>query len=84
MEYIAGVEWREGDIFNREAYNIQACLVNVEIWKRGGYDQLAEAVSSLLEAEYPGRAYFIEVGQEDKWCQIFQPYGLPRVQPESS
>lgn len=46
----------------------------------------AAAAERRVKAEWPDRAYFIEVdsGPDDvrRGVQVFQPYGLPRTKPE--
>jgi len=43
----------------------------------------ARAVGEQIAAEWPDRAYFIEVWQDGRegFAQVFQPFGVPRNQP---
>lgn len=37
-------------------------------------NEIAELLESMIIHAWPGRAYFIEVGQENRWVQIYQPW----------
>lgn len=40
----------------------------------------AQRMEGRIQERWPGRAYFIEVGNDSEgWVQLFQPYDLPRV-----
>lgn len=39
---------------------------------------ITEWIERSLENRWPGRAYYIEVGVDDQWVQVCQPYGMPK------
>lgn len=76
-----GLEWREGD----ELPAIRHVLRRLaEAHRRRSWPDvmvLSHALGDAIDAEWPGRAFFVEVSGGDgygEWTQVFQPYGLPR------
>jgi hypothetical protein len=81
IEYIAGLELRPSDNFAELSDKLERAVA----WPLMGakesdeWDRLAYSVEKQLKYWWPDRAYLLEVGKEDKWVQLFQPYGLPRA-----
>lgn len=81
VEFIAGLELREDESQPalsrrlREAVNWQLNPLRLE---DTDYKTSALAIENQLKAWWPNRSYFIEVGKENEWVQLFVPFGLPR------
>jgi hypothetical protein len=80
-EYIAGLELRAGDQFRdlRTLLKVRLTAAVLQVdhtdWAHG-----AEMMARKIKECWPDRAYFIEVGDDNQgWVQVFQPFGLPRV-----
>lgn len=39
---------------------------------------IEEIIEKALRTQWPDHAFYIEVGSDDEWVQVFQPWGLPR------
>lgn len=87
VEVIAGLEMKDAEKYSPLAKQLEDALETQVKWYRrderplvpDDYDNLAEAVGKQIKHWWPDRAYFIEVGEEDKWVQLFQPYGVPKA-----
>lgn len=85
-ELIAGVQMKDIAEFSAlklRAVEIMEAVVNsrpCHQWHEWTVAELAELVEAGIKAEWPERAYFLEVccgGERDGWVQIFQPYDKP-------
>lgn len=78
VELIAGLEVRSSEL---AAYFYSVLDTIIEDAIQGipstdPDDVFAAAVEAALIANWPDRAYFLEVGRDDRgWIQIFQPLG---------
>lgn len=46
---------------------------------RDGERRAVEYVETQIQGRYPDRAYFIETEEDGKGVQVYQPWGMPRV-----
>jgi hypothetical protein len=44
----------------------------------GNHVDVVEEVSSLVEAEYSGRPFYVETDEKGRGVQVYQPYGMPQ------
>jgi hypothetical protein len=77
VEYIAGVEWREGDDLISLSAEVRDCTLEGSHHTMSFMDS-ALAIERCIKEWWPDRAYFIEVGN-DTWVQLYQPYDIPRA-----
>lgn len=80
MEICPGLEWRDDDQPEDLRVALER-LVLLELVKgdsREPWSRTALRIESAMRERWPDRAYFLEVGRDDRWVQIFQPFGLPR------
>lgn len=79
LECIAGLEHREGDDLERMYAEIYFAM-RAGVCDLAGANDLviAVAIERRICALWPDRAWFLEVGRDDRWIQIFVPFGLPR------
>lgn len=91
IEYIAGLELRDSDDYyelagrlrievGTQTGQLDTYLGSARALAHDNYQLAAKQIEERLTARWPDRAYFIEVGKEDEWIQLFQPYGVPRGQ----
>lgn len=73
-----GVEFRDGDSFEQMRSDLYQCCYTADVNGHYTLVGMAEAVGYLIELNWPGRAYFVEVHGPEGWIQIFQPFGVPR------
>jgi hypothetical protein len=81
VEFIAGLELRNRDFFPTLSSTLRAAMTECLAGQRISHDQwvtLADQVKDCLATVWPGRAWFLEVGVDNEWVQVYQPYGLPR------
>ncbi len=81
IEYIAGLEWREGEDLAalKAALKMRMSTATIGM-QHDRWDALSLAIEKTIKKYWPDRAYFVEVGDDAHgWIQLFQPYGLPRA-----
>lgn len=90
IKFIAGLEMKPNDRWRYLRLDLRTrAEYVVKLSEREGgqqigfpdpydYDAHAEAFSELIVSKWKDRAYFLEVGSDDEWVQIFQPYDLPK------
>lgn len=83
VEIIAGLEFRRGERGKLLGVQLRIVvnLAIVRLLKHAALDDdevIAQAVEERIVAQWPDRAYFLEVGRDKQWIQIFQPWGVPR------
>lgn len=95
VEFIVGLEMRPSDKWIYLRHEIRtAAQYAIGLTSRvmdergvliipGDYDDYAETFDAILTEKWPDRAYFIEVGVEEEWVQIFAPWGVPRASSNS-
>lgn len=82
-----GLEYERGEDaqgLSRQLRDVASAAVNeVRIpIERIPFDYLATMIERAIIAQWPTRAYFIEVHDDAGcWTQIFQPFGVPRNEP---
>lgn len=80
LEFHPGLEWRDEDDLTALGNQLENAVAMVCLLNPGmGYGKLAKAIKTKIREMWPGRAYFLEVGVESRWVQLFRPWGLPRV-----
>lgn len=78
IEYCPGIEWRDTDFYCELKTQLKRVCANGIYRVAANFMDRASAVEAAIKQEWPDRAYFLEVGRDDEWVQIFQPWGLPR------
>ncbi len=84
IDAVIGLEWREGDSLDnlRKRLKLLADIALSYLLPEDDDYEIACLLEYRLKAWWPDRAYFLEVcsdGVELDWIQIYQPFGLPRV-----
>lgn len=75
LEVIVGLEWKRHEESTHEIRKAVRTVIGDLMTKCQDTDpeSLVYAVSNALQKHWPYRAYFIEVGDEDEWVQVFDP-----------
>lgn len=73
VEYIAGLEFKDGDSFPELKTKLKVRMLNATIGiPAGRYVAVAEAIERTMDAHWPDRKFFIEVGNDNEcWIQIW-------------
>lgn len=81
-----GIEFRDGDDEDRMHGCLEPIALSIaESLQTPGERPMAASMASepWFRGTWPGRAFFIEIHSTDhRWTQTFQPYGVPRRQPD--
>jgi hypothetical protein len=78
VEYVAGLEWRESDNFERLRKQLESA-VRCQLYPRDVnlvYPTRAKAIEQQIVYQWPDRAYFLEVGVDSEWAQVYDPRGF--------
>lgn len=73
IEVCPGVEWQDGEDLDSILRRLELLTHNA-VWVGGDIDEMAERLEGYIQREWPLRAYFIEVGNYNRWVQIYQPW----------
>lgn len=82
-EYIAGVELRDDDNYVQFSRKLRG-VMHSALYSESPVVHLsaAHAVEFALKSAFPERAYFIEVGNDDDWVQVYDPRGFVKERCE--
>jgi len=78
FEVSVGLEWRAGD--DIVALSEIVKMVAEDAAEHDDHALALEAAEIRILTYWNGRAYFIETEHAGHGVQVFQPYGLPRVE----
>lgn len=80
LEVHVGVEFRDGDDLH-EMSDLCMDFMGLAFEGNSEDEDVVREVETMLQHEWPDRAYFLETERAGRGLQIYQPWGPPRNPP---